>query len=676
MQLENISIKNLFCYDHEEINIDQGITTVLGPNGSGKSSFIESIFFALYGSTTKKITGKELDDILKIGKQEAQAHLTFHHDGESGSAVSTIQKTGDDVSSDSKNCMLRINGEEWSGVRDMTTAVQNMLNMSAEDFARAVYVRQGDVKSLITASSSQRQEMFDGLLQLDLLNRYYNRTKEGARRAVNRELDVVRGMIQNLREKLDNANQEDLEQSISDKKDQVSAKRNQIEQLEDQRDHVVDEMRDLRELKDKKQEIVELKAKVENKYQRKKEKAESLGDINIEKLEEKKEEVDPGHSKDVIERSIETLNNKLEEARSNYQEYASKVKSLEDRIDEKQNLIDQGKCPTCGADKKSFNTGIEGLKEKLDEYKQKRDKFEDKGHKLSERLEKAREAKEQYNQLEKIEQKIDSQKEKKSNLIDQIDDIQQDIEDLQGEFEDIQSELGDLDRDVDEEMQQLRSKKQSLTDKMSTLQSEVDDITNEIGKAEAKIEQIKELEQQLDDELTRKGHLDELKSEVEDIKKTYKQVKQSLRETNLKALNSYTNKYFQLMNTRQAYQGVEITQDYDISIEARHTNLQPHMLSGGEQALLNLCIRAAVHQILEKGVGSSLPLLLDEPTVFLDAEHITPLQKLLEQLEQEDNQVLMVTHNQELSEIASTILETIKHDDNNSEITKVSNMGV
>ena len=94
------------------------------------------------------------------------------------------------------------------------------------------------------------------------------------------------------------------------------------------------------------------------------------------------------------------------------------------------------------------------------------------------------------------------------------------------------------------------------------------------------------------------------------------------------------------------------------------TPLDPEQLSGGERALFNLSLRCAIYRLLSEGIEGSAPtppLILDEPTVFLDSGHVSKLVELIESMTEHGvEQIVVVSHDEELVGAADDLVAVQK----------------
>ena len=145
-----------------------------------------------------------------------------------------------------------------------------------------------------------------------------------------------------------------------------------------------------------------------------------------------------------------------------------------------------------------------------------------------------------------------------------------------------------------------------------------------------------------------------------------------------------TNEIFNDIYQNSSYQRVIISEvqnertgsyDYDIQL-LRDDGMteDPSNASGGERALVNLALRAGIYRLiaeLEGGDRGRLPpFILDEPTTFLDKNHVEELEEMLDRIRDWDvPQVIVVSHDDALIHGADHRCEVKKDSSNTSQAT-------
>ncbi|WP_176697310.1 AAA family ATPase, partial [Halorubrum sp. SD626R] len=126
-----------------------------------------------------------------------------------------------------------------------------------------------------------------------------------------------------------------------------------------------------------------------------------------------------------------------------------------------------------------------------------------------------------------------------------------------------------------------------------------------------------------------------------------------VRQRNVTELERTLNETFEVVYGNDAYAHIELDGEYVLTVYQKDGEaLDPEQLSGGERALFNLSLRCAIYRLLSEGIEGAAPtppLILDEPTVFLDSGHVSRLVRLVEEMRGFGvRQILIVSHDDEL----------------------------
>jgi exonuclease SbcC len=133
----------------------------------------------------------------------------------------------------------------------------------------------------------------------------------------------------------------------------------------------------------------------------------------------------------------------------------------------------------------------------------------------------------------------------------------------------------------------------------------------------------------------------------------YGDLRAELRQRNVESLERMLNETFDLVYANDAYARIRLDGNYELSVVQKDgQELAPEQLSGGERALFNLSLRCAIYRLLAEGIDGAAPmppLILDEPTVFLDSGHVSRLVDLVEEMRTLGvRQSIIVSHDEEL----------------------------
>jgi exonuclease SbcC len=205
--------------------------------------------------------------------------------------------------------------------------------------------------------------------------------------------------------------------------------------------------------------------------------------------------------------------------------------------------------------------------------------------------------------------------------------------------------------DVDEELDRLAERR--------------DDLQAEIGGVRNELEALETLRAERDALADRVEALDDLHEEAERLEAMYGDLRAELRQRNVETLERLLNETFDLVYGNDAYARLRLDGDYELSVVQKDgSELAPTQLSGGERALFNLSLRCAIYRLLAEGIDGAAPmppLILDEPTVFLDAGHVSRLVDLVEEMRDLGvAQIVIVSHDEELVGAADDLVRVEK----------------
>lgn len=224
----------------------------------------------------------------------------------------------------------------------------------------------------------------------------------------------------------------------------------------------------------------------------------------------------------------------------------------------------------------------------------------------------------------------------------------------------------------DEAIEAARERKQKAVDYIKQVTAELeslaerrDDLTDTRGAIRADIEQLESLRGRQEALSSRVDALNSLTEETTAIESLYGELRASLRQQNVDTLERMLNEIFELVYANDAYSHIELDGDYELSVFQKDGDrLDPEQLSGGERALFNLSLRCAIYRLLAEGIDGAAPtppLILDEPTVFLDTGHVSRLVDLVAEMRGFGvSQILIVSHDDELIAAADDLVTVEK----------------
>lgn len=167
MIFKKLTLQNFKSHIDTEIEFNKGTTIILGDNGAGKSSIFEGINFALY----KKYNTKSLNDLINTQAESMTVTLSFLI----GNQEYKVKRTRSQKRSTAELFVLQDDNYHSvvSGDKEVNNHIEELLEIDADLFLNAIYIRQGEIDSLVTQKASERKKNISKLLRLDNLETSY-----------------------------------------------------------------------------------------------------------------------------------------------------------------------------------------------------------------------------------------------------------------------------------------------------------------------------------------------------------------------------------------------------------------------------------------------------------------------------------------------------------------------
>lgn len=185
-----------------------------GPTGSGKSTILDGICYALYGQTT----GNERDgNEMRCDQSDADILTSVSLKFELGDKHYVITRTPEQVRpkinregmlvQPSKADLYLVDGQDEKHIAgpkitNVNETIINITGLSAEQFRQVMVLPQGQFRKLLTAKSTEREEIFQKLFSTDTYRLLQDKLKAKANE-INRqlkEIDVQQAAMLNAQE--------------------------------------------------------------------------------------------------------------------------------------------------------------------------------------------------------------------------------------------------------------------------------------------------------------------------------------------------------------------------------------------------------------------------------------------------------------------------------------------
>ncbi|WP_222919527.1 DNA double-strand break repair ATPase Rad50 [Natrinema sp. SYSU A 869] len=397
------------------------------------------------------------------------------------------------------------------------------------------------------------------------------------------------------------------------------------------------------------------------------ERREELADLEAERedLEAERDDIDERIDRAEELREAERQVDRLEENRNNIEQLlAEKRETLGDRRDQRDQL--RADAEEYAADAEEKRSAAAEREDEVADARAELGELNTERGDITETLESLERVSEIADERTSLEREIETLRERRQDWAEMNDERRETLSakrdrkgDLESEFDEERVETAREDR------ANAETYIQQVDDKLDDLEEQRNGIQNAIGAVENEHEELERLRERLETVEDRCERLDSLYEEAETLQTTYGELRAELRQHNVETLERLLNETFELVYQNDSYAAIDLDGDYRLTVYQKDGEaLEPEQLSGGERALFNLSLRCAIYRLLAEGVEGTAPmppLILDEPTVFLDSGHVTQLVSLVESMRDLGvEQIVVVSHDEELVGAADSLVRVEK----------------
>ncbi|PGF14989.1 chromosome segregation protein [Natrinema sp. CBA1119] len=397
------------------------------------------------------------------------------------------------------------------------------------------------------------------------------------------------------------------------------------------------------------------------------ERREELADLEAEReeLEAERDDIDERIDRAEELRAAERRVDRLEENRDNIEQLLTeKRESLADRRDQRDQLWDDAEEYEVDAEEKRATA--DEREEEVADARTELGAINTERGEISETLESLERSSEIADERAALESDIETLRERLQDWETMNDERREGLAEKRDRKRDLESEFDEERvKTAREDKQNAETYIEQVDEKLAELEEQRNGIQNAIGAVENELEELERLRERLETVEDRCEQLESLYDEAETLQTTYGELRAELRQRNVETLERLLNETFDLVYQNDSYAAIDLDGDYRLTVYQKDGEaLEPEQLSGGERALFNLSLRCAIYRLLAEGVEGTAPmppLILDEPTVFLDSGHVTQLVSLVESMRDLGvEQIVVVSHDEELVGAADSIVRVEK----------------
>ncbi len=336
-----------------------------------------------------------------------------------------------------------------------------------------------------------------------------------------------------------------------------------------------------------------------------------------------------------VQSTLKQIEQRLEDKKSKVSNTKDEIQDIKEELE-----VQREKLENKESEKEDILEDIQEKQKKLDEYKMDVEKLENIVNMFSS-------LNDLENEIQSRESTIEHNKELKKEIRNQRLDQEKEVNELKEKLNDIDN------KELEDEYENKKTKLDKFEGLDEKIDNNMNSVRDELAEVKQILKQIESLEKRYEELEMKKVDAAEKEVEAESVIDTYKNVKTQLRKENIGLLNKYANEVFKSVYHSKVYQRLEIDSDYSIDlITGDGVRIKPEELSGGEETIVSLAIRAGVYRLLveRNGTADKLPpFILDEPTTFLDTNHVTNLQNVIDTINNWDvPQILVVSHKDDL----------------------------
>ncbi|WXG41897.1 MAG: AAA family ATPase [Candidatus Freyarchaeum deiterrae] len=665
MRAKSLRLVNIRSYKDESIEFPSGTTLFEGDIGSGKSTILLAIEFALFGLGDQK--GASL---LRLGAKEGYVTFTFEMNGDDYEVQRKLARKGNTIQQ--KEGYITIGGKRTDySPTELKEKILEILkfnepsnpNAQSVIYRYAIFTPQEEMKSILWAKPQERLQTMRKAFGIE----DYKTAAENAK--------TLTGNIKD-RSKFLEGKIEDLEQKkkeLETKTDEIKKAEEELKKLAKDKEKLdseikqqENEMENLREQEKELSSIQALIPKLKEDIKEGTKRKSTLLSENTKYKKEIEEQLQPqieGLNKleKPTDKKEEELEKETEDTRNEERELLQTVNTLNTKIEEYQQIIDNKICPTCDREVDPQEFG-----EKLNNKKTERDQAEEKRKKLAEALENTQallKSLRNYNKsqenLNQLTQNLEDKKERLTKNLEEILELTNQVEKTDTELRKHQKKLEEL-KDISEKIKQSKTALEALKQKH-------EEAANELSKAEKQIEIYKEEKKQIEKEIKEKEKqaktkqlLDEHRIWLQDyFTPTLESIEKHVMRNINQEFNTQLQKWFNIL-VDDPSKSVRVDEEFTPIIEQDGYEQNVNYMSGGEKTSLALVYRLALNTIVLK-VSTTMKsniLILDEPTDGFSKEQLFKIREILNELQ--DAQVILVSHERELESFADQVYKVEK----------------
>ncbi len=689
MRLRSISLRNYRRYRSVDLELPDGMVSIIGTNGSGKSTLLEAFAWALFGNQTETVrTGKE-----SIKRQEAA-----HTEPCSVRIEFDYEDTAYTVERSMKGKNLTMSAEMHAGgtlmargTDDVSEALIKLFGMDHKSFFISVFARQTELNALTSQPKGDRKKLVLRLLDIESVDEAIKQIREDSRLAktsvesARAELRAPDGTSAVKKAEADIAtvsadsrelakSRAALEREIADKETvqgKLKKEMAKLEKLAKEKNSLdsaaAAHRRECSVLDSQRKELA-----AELKKHEPKEAEFSQLEPRAAKFAEELESVLGKRKEAAAER--DSIRTGMADLKAGIRQLLADAAGTETHMKEVGKLGPDSDCPTCKRQLgKTYGTL---LAEYQSQTKEKERAVKASEKKLAESEAKLADCEGRSGALEKQETRIREKIAKSDRLrmeAEQASNLRKRLRASEGKLAESKAELGRITEKLEaldfddksyarskEALESLALEIRASDREMARLNVEMARNSERLSNLEAALKRLKDMERKHADQEARVQVL----TALEDV---MGQFRTYLISKIRPALSSASSELLGVL-TEGKYSEIRLDEDYEISILDAGQAHPLDRFSGGEKDLANLCLRLAISEIIatRHGTSSFDMIVLDEIFGSQDSNRKRILLSTLSGLSNRFKQIFLITHVEDIKELMGNVIQVTENADGTS----------
>ncbi len=688
MKINRIEFKNFKCFPElilpqkEDEELPNGLFLIQGStpersNSFGKTSLVEGILFGIFGPKSLTLS---INDLIQFHKDKSEIKIIFELDGVDY-LLHRILTKNDKSGTQKLKIFIQIDGV-WKP--DDSIKIVELLEIERGQALETVFVKQGEIETLATATPAELRNLIIKLFRLDIIKQAEAflrklRTDNNIRiKEINRVYvapsDIEDNIIKN-------------ETKLINYKNELKKNSREIRKLEKQLNYFPNKTF-LTKLNSLKQVREKLNGNIEIIQGNIDEKTSILGIKSNININQSREIISSNQEECIkIEKEINSTNERLKEVNSaiNMKKgIISQIKSSKEKLNK--NIHFNGdqkitKCPTCTREislqeaqdiLNFYDQEISTINYEINNLKPKSLDLDKKNENLRQRLEERKKKIALFNDFQNVLLK-------KKDIEDKVKNNQDTYFKLMKKYS-VSNENDLLEKFSIKTIDELRDKINKSEGDLRHFKKVNERIENENSNLEEDIKELKEkkdkmlkLSKERDDLEKRNIHVDKSKELIKGFITEYmveKRLITNIQYTTNKFLNNFTGGQYTNLNLLSVNDGTGI--EIQVFDEYNKNMKEIKFLSGGDKVALGFALRIGISNLMTKiRPTKNSPkrnpkisfMILDEPLAALDKSRRKQVLITLE-TQKEFNQLFLITHTSISQNITPHIIKISKNFEN------------